>query len=89
MADLHLLEGRRMGDKVLYAEEVAMADYYAVIFQKHGITPEQCRQSHHFYSQYPELFSGIYDLVIEILQRRQLESENIPRYTPDTPEDNF
>ncbi|MFN3950959.1 MAG: DUF4296 domain-containing protein [Thermaurantimonas sp.] len=89
MADLHLLEGRRMGDKVLYAEEVAMADYYALIFQKHGISPDQYKRSHHFYSQYPELFSGIYDLVIETLQQRQIESENIPRHTPDTTEDNF
>ena len=90
MADIHLLEGRRMGDKVLYAEDVYMADYYTLIFQKHNVTPEQYKRSHHFYSQYPELFSDVYDLVIEMLQRRQIESENALRDTPtESSYDNF
>lgn len=78
LADIHLLEGRRVGDRVLYTENALIKDYYARIFEKHNITEEQYRRSHYFYTQYPELFSQVYDRTIEILQKKQIESENAP-----------
>lgn len=86
LVDIHLLEGRRSGDKVLYSENHLMEDYYKAIFEKHSITDEQYRRSHHFYTQYPDLFSKIYDQVIEDLQLLQVE---ITDPTAPARDDNF
>lgn len=86
LADIHLLEGRRIGDRVLYTENAYMRDYYTRLFEKHGVTEEQYRRSHYFYTQYPDLFSKVYDRTIEILQQKQIESENLPNTTTQPPD---
>ncbi|WP_124398265.1 DUF4296 domain-containing protein [Thermaurantimonas aggregans] len=87
LADIHQLEGRRVGDRVLYAENAYMKDYYTRIFEKHCVTDEQYRRSHYFYTQYPDLFSQVYDRTIEILQKKQIESENVPNPSPQAPDE--
>lgn len=87
MADIYLLEGRRMGDKVLYADDVYIKEYYALIFQKHGITPAQYTHSHLFYTRYPDQFSKIFDRIIEILQQKQIDSESTRHNASEPPAD--
>ena len=67
LVDVHLIEGARNGSLIL-GDTNDIEDYYAKVYQKHGITEGQFKKSFKFYSSYPELFIPIYEKVLDSLK---------------------
>jgi len=67
LVDVHLIEGARNGSLIL-GDTNDIEDYYAKVYQKHGITEDQFKKSFKFYSSYPELFIPIYEKVLDSLK---------------------
>lgn len=67
LVDIHIAEGARNGSLIL-GDTNNIADYYAKIYEKHGITEAQFKQSFSFYSKETTLFIPIYEKVLDSLK---------------------
>ena len=72
LVDIHLAEGDVL-DRSLPAEDQApvLQSHYAQILALHHISAQQLQESYQFYIERPITLNGMYDEVIEILNRMQ------------------
>jgi hypothetical protein len=67
MVDIHVIEGARNG-AIMLGDTNGIEDYYAKVYEKHGITEEQFKSSFAFYSDNPTVFIPIYEEVLDSLK---------------------
>jgi hypothetical protein len=67
MVDIHVIEGARNGS-IMLGDTNGIEDYYAKIYEKHGITEDQFKSSFAFYSDNPTVFIPIYEEVLDSLK---------------------
>lgn len=72
MIDVHIIEGARIGKKVL-GDSLYALDHYQKLWDKHGITKEYYDSSFDFYCQNAERMDRIYEDVI--LRLSEISSE--------------
>ena len=73
MTDIHLAEGAVVHSPDIRLEPRQRAvDYYAAIYKKHRVDSVVFRKSFEFYAKHPQHFSGVYDQVLENLNKLQL-----------------
>lgn len=82
IVDLHLVEGARIGRKVL-GDTTLIDHFYDKIWQKHGLTRARFDSNFRYYSQYPKVMDGIYDDVIEELNKMEANIEGSNRKGDD------
>lgn len=67
MVDIHVIEGARNG-AIMLGDTNGIEDYYAKVYEKHGITEDQFKSSFAFYSDNPTVFIPIYEEVLDSLK---------------------
>jgi hypothetical protein len=67
MVDIHVIEGARNGS-IMLGDTNGIEDYYAKVYEKHGITEDQFKSSFAFYSDNPTVFIPIYEEVLDSLK---------------------
>lgn len=67
LVDVHIVEGARNGALIL-GDTNGIEDYYAKVYEKHGITEASFKRSFKFYNGEPELFIPIYEKVLDSLK---------------------
>ena len=67
MVDIHVIEGSRNG-AIMLGDNNGIEDYYAKVYEKHGITEDQFKSSFAFYSDNPTVFIPIYEEVLDSLK---------------------
>ena len=67
MVDIHVIEGARNG-VIMLGDTNGIEDYYAKVYEKHGITEDQFKSSFAFYSDNPTVFIPIYEEVLDSLK---------------------
>ena len=67
MVDIHVIEGARNGS-IMLGDTNGIEDYYAKVYDKHGITEDQFKSSFAFYSDHPTIFIPIYEEVLDSLK---------------------
>ena len=67
MVDIHVIEGARNGS-IMLGDTNGIEDYYAKVYEKHGITEDQFKSSFAFYSNNPTVFIPIYEEVLDSLK---------------------
>ena len=67
MVDIHVIEGARNG-AIMLGDTNGIEDYYAKVYEKHGITEDQFKTSFAFYSDNPTVFIPIYEEVLDSLK---------------------
>ena len=67
LVDIHVIEGARNGS-IMLGDTNGIEDYYAKVYEKHGITEEQFKSSFAFYSDNPTVFIPIYEEVLDSLK---------------------
>ena len=67
LVDVHIVEGARNGSLIL-GDTNDIEDYYAKVYNKHGITEAAFKRSFKFYNGEPELFIPIYEKVLDSLK---------------------
>ncbi|HCP41642.1 MAG TPA: hypothetical protein DIT65_07595 [Cryomorphaceae bacterium] len=67
LVDVHIVEGARNGVLIL-GDTNDIEDYYAKVYEKHGITENDFKRSFKFYNSEPELFIPIYEKVLDSLK---------------------
>lgn len=73
MVDIHLLEAT-MNMNIAATDKASPT---AVdVFKKHDITKEQYQESFVFYTEHPEVFTEVYQLVLNDLSKMQAEVSN-------------
>jgi len=74
LIDIHLAEAA-ITTQQLYGDAAGQkaADYYDMIFKKHGITKEQFKVSFEYYSQHPALYKEMYDELIIQMTEHEVE----------------
>lgn len=72
MVDIHLLEAT-MNMNIAATDKVSIA---VDVFKKHDITKEQYQESYTFYTEHPEVFTEVYQLVLNDLSKMQAEVSN-------------
>lgn len=73
MTDIHLAEGAVVhAPDIRFEPRQRAVDYYAAIYKKHQVDSAVFRKSFEFYAKHPQHFSGVYDQVLENLNKLQL-----------------
>ncbi len=67
MVDIHVIEGARNG-AIMLGDTNGIEDYYAKVYEKHGITEVQFKSSFAFFSDNPTIFIPIYEEVLDSLK---------------------
>ncbi|MDA0740337.1 MAG: DUF4296 domain-containing protein [Bacteroidetes bacterium] len=67
MVDIHVIEGARNG-AIMLGDTNGIEDYYAKVYEKHGITEDQFKSSFAFFSDNPSVFIPIYEEVLDSLK---------------------
>ena len=67
MVDIHVIEGARNG-AIMLGDTNGIEDYYAKVYEKHGITEDQFKSSFAFYSDNPTVLIPIYEEVLDSLK---------------------
>ena len=67
MVDIHVIEVARNGS-IMLGDTNGIEDYYAKVYEKHGITEDQFKSSFAFYSDNPTVFIPIYEEVLDSLK---------------------
>lgn len=67
MVDIHVIEGARNG-AIMLGDTNGIEDYYAKVYEKHGITEDQFKSSFAFFSDNPTIFIPIYEEVLDSLK---------------------
>lgn len=67
LVDVHIIEGARNGSLIL-GDTNNIEDYYAKVYEKHGISEEEFKRSFKFYNSEPTLFIPIYEKVLDSLK---------------------
>ena len=67
MVDIQVIEGARNGS-IMLGDTNGIEDYYAKVYDKHGITEDQFKSSFAFYSDHPTIFIPIYEEVLDSLK---------------------
>lgn len=67
LIDIHIIEGARNGALIL-GDTNKIEDYYAKIYDKHGIEEDAFKTTFHFLSQHPKQFIPIYEQVLDSLK---------------------
>lgn len=67
LVDVHIIEGARNGSLIL-GDTNDIEDYYAKVYEKHGISEEEFKRSFKFYNSEPSLFIPIYEKVLDSLK---------------------
>ena len=75
MLDIHLLEAT-MNTNIMKTEFLPAAPLHTDIFKKNGVSKKQFDDSFDFYAKHPELFSEVYQVVLDDLSKMQAEVMN-------------
>jgi hypothetical protein len=67
LVDIHVIEGARNGS-IMLGDTNGIEDYYAKLYEKHGVTEDQFKSSFAFYSDNPTVFIPIYEEVLDSLK---------------------
>ena len=67
LVDIHVIEGARNGS-IMLGDTNGIEDYYAKVYEKHGVTEDQFKSSFAFYSDNPTVFIPIYEEVLDSLK---------------------
>ncbi len=80
MVDIHLLEAtinlNGGNTSKISAIKNDTAIYKMDVFKKHNISKEQYKESFYFYTQHPEFFTEVYQLILNNLSKMQAEVTN-------------
>lgn len=72
LTDVHIVEGAKIGRKIM-GDTLMMDAYYRKIFSKHKIDKKQLDENYRYYSSDPEKMDGIYEKVLDNLNKLQVE----------------
>lgn len=72
LMDIHLIEGARLGEKML-GDSLSALGHYEQVWQKYGIDEERYHTSFDYYSRHPEIMDLIYQEAIEQLNRQSVD----------------
>ena len=67
LVDIHVIEGARNGS-IMLGDTNGIEDYYAKLYEKHGVTEDQFKSSFAFYSDNAKFFIPIYEEVLDSLK---------------------
>lgn len=68
LTDFHLVEGAKVGNKIM-GDTIRATVYTAKVYKKYGITENEFEKNFRFYTSNPDLMEGIYEKVIENLNK--------------------
>lgn len=68
LTDFHLVEGAKVGNKIM-GDTIPATVYTAKVYQKYNLTEAEFEKSFRFYTSHPEIMQGIYEKVIENLNK--------------------
>lgn len=73
LADIHLIEGARLGERML-GDSLQAQDHYRGVWAKYGVQEDQYKSSFEYYSRHPDLMDQIYEQAIEQLNRQTADN---------------
>lgn len=82
MLDIHLIEGARSGTLVL-GDTNKLPDYYARIYQKHGVSQVVFKESLYWYTQNPPVLKKIFEEVAVELSKMETDVKQRIKMAPD------
>lgn len=74
LTDLHLVEGGRVGNKMM-GDTIRATVYTAKVYKKYSVTEKEFERSFRFYTANPELMGKIYEKVIENLNKIEANAQ--------------
>jgi len=84
LTDLHLVEGAKVGNKIM-GDTTPAPVYFKKVYQKHGVSEAQFEEDFRFYTSNPKLMTEIYEQVIVNLSKieaappREVMTDDITR----------
>ncbi len=77
LTDFHLVEGGKVGSKIL-GDTIPAAVYKSKVYQKYGLDESAFEKSFRFYTSNPEMMQSIYEKVIENLNKIEATAPRSP-----------
>jgi hypothetical protein len=71
LTDIHLAEGAKTGRQVM-GDTLRVETYYQKILKKHNTSLRAFNKSYDFYAKQPQIMNGIYEEVVENLNRMEV-----------------
>lgn len=71
LTDMHLVEGAKVGNKIM-GDTLRAPVYYKKVYNKYGITEQKFETDFRFYSTHPEMMTKVYEKVIENLNKIEI-----------------
>lgn len=71
ITDMHLIEGGKLGRKIMGDSLLLVDDYYFKLYEKYNVSKERYKKSYSFYAENPKLMAKIYEKVLENLNQIQ------------------
>ncbi|WP_417611154.1 DUF4296 domain-containing protein [Owenweeksia hongkongensis] len=77
LTDFHLVEGAKVGNKIM-GDTIPATVYTAKVYQKYNLTEAEFEKSFRFYTSNPDMMEGIYEKVIENLNKIEATAPRSP-----------